>query len=143
MSVIKAVIFDMDGVIIDSYQRMNITLFDINNEKIAVVDADNYLISSAQEALELLMNCNYNYDTAKIILREEHFSSDFFDLKTKLAGEILQKFSTYNGYLAIVGDFTKYTSSSLKDFIKESNRFKRINFVASREEAFRVLTTSF
>ena len=81
MSVIKAVIFDMDGVIIDSYQRMNITLFDINNEKIAVVDADNYLISSAQDALELLMNCNYNYDTAKIILREDHFSSDFFDLK--------------------------------------------------------------
>lgn len=121
---------------------MIISVVEIHNEKLAVVEQVSVPIGSAQEALELLMNCNYNYNTAKIILREEHFSSDFFDLKTKLAGEILQKFSTYNGYLAIVGDFTKYTSSSLKDFIYESNRFKRINFVSTPEEAFRVLTTS-
>ncbi|MCK7528774.1 MAG: DUF4180 domain-containing protein [Ignavibacteriales bacterium] len=33
------------------------------------------------------------------------FISDFFDLKTGIAGEILQKFSTYNVRLAILGDF--------------------------------------
>jgi hypothetical protein len=31
-------------------------------------------------------------------------------LKTGLAGEILQKFSTYNMRLGIVGDFSAYTS---------------------------------
>lgn len=121
---------------------MTINIVEIHNEKIAVVEQLSAPIGSAQEALELLMNCNYNFDTAKIILQEKHLSPDFFDLKTKLAGEILQKFSTYDGYLAIVGDFAKYTSSSLKDFIYESNKFKRINFIMTQEEAFRVLTTS-
>ena len=36
--------------------------------------------------------------------------------------------------LAIVGDFSKFTSKSLKDFIFESNKGKFINFIASRVE---------
>ena len=43
-----------------------------------------------------------------------------------MAGEILQKFSNYRVRLAIVGDFTPYSSKSIKDFIYESNK-KRTN----------------
>jgi len=56
-------------------------------------------------------------------------------LKTGLAGEILQKFSNYYVELAIVGDFSKYSSKNLQDFIYESNKVGRINFVSSVEEA--------
>ncbi len=44
---------------------------------------------------------------------------DFFDLSTRLAGEILQKFINYHVKIAIIGDFSIYTSKSLKDFIYE------------------------
>ncbi|MDO4771844.1 DUF4180 domain-containing protein, partial [Porphyromonas sp.] len=54
---------------------------------------------------------------------------DFFDLKTKIAGDILQKFSQYQMPLVIVGDFSKYKSKSLNDFIFECNKGKQINFV--------------
>jgi ABC-type branched-subunit amino acid transport system substrate-binding protein len=67
--------------------------------------------------------------------QEHNLPVEFFDLKTKLAGDILQKFSTYQGRLAIVGDFTKYESKSLRDFIYESNKARRINFVSTLEEA--------
>ncbi|WP_083996437.1 DUF4180 domain-containing protein [Desulfosporosinus acididurans] len=53
---------------------------------------------------------------------------DFFDLKTKLAGEILQKFVNYHVRIAIVGDFSGYKSKSLKDFIYESNNGKDVFF---------------
>jgi hypothetical protein len=42
--------------------------------------------------------------------------------------------------LAIVGDFSKYASKSLKDFIYESNKGKQINFVASQAEGLNVLS---
>jgi len=61
-------------------------------------------------------------------------------LKTGVAGEILQKFSTYNMQLAIVGDFSVFSSKSLKDFIYESNRTGKIVFVATTDEAIEKLS---
>jgi hypothetical protein len=60
-------------------------------------------------------------------------------LKTTLAGDILQKFSNYNVKLAIVGDFSIYTSQSLRDFIYESNKTGRIRFVNTIDEAIEAL----
>jgi len=60
---------------------------------------------------------------------------DFFDLKTGFAGEILQKFSNYKVKLAIIGDFSSFTSKSLRDFILESNKHGHINFVSTIDEA--------
>jgi Domain of unknown function (DUF4180) len=42
-------------------------------------------------------------------------------------------------YLAIVGNFSKYTNKSVQDFIYESNNMGNINFVASFEEAIKAL----
>lgn len=54
-----------------------------------------------------------------IILQARHITPDFFDLKTGMAGEVLQKFSYYRMCLAIVGDFSAYGSKSLQEFILE------------------------
>ena len=65
----------------------------------------------------------------KIIIHEKNITPKFFDLRTKIAGEILQKFAQYQMPLIIVGDFSKYQSKSLNDFIFESNKSKQINFI--------------
>ena len=56
-------------------------------------------------------------------------------MSTGIAGEILQKFMNYRIKAAIFGDYSKYTSKPLKDFIYESNHGKNFFFVATREEA--------
>lgn len=71
-----------------------------------------------------------------MILHQKNITPAFFDLKTKLAGEILQKFTQYQMQLVIVGDFEKYQSNSLNDFIYESNKGKQINFVKHVEDIF-------
>lgn len=91
-------------------------------------------IQPPQEALEILINCAYQ-GAEKIIIHSDQLMPDFFDLKTGIAGEILQKVSTYQLRLAIVGDFSQYSSKSLRDFIFESNKVGRVNFVGSVEEA--------
>ena len=56
-------------------------------------------------------------------------------LRTGLAGEVLQKFINYHVKVAIVGDYSQYTSKSLRAFIYESNRGNDIYFLSSVEEA--------
>jgi hypothetical protein len=113
---------------------MKIEIYPFKGIKITEVISDDILIKETQDALNLMAESNYQ-DSGKIILYEKNVAPEFFDLKSGIAGEILQKFSNYKVQLAIVGDFTKYSSKSLKDFILESNRHRHINFVNSVEEA--------
>lgn len=118
---------------------MKIEAHNLNNTKIAEVISDETIISTAEDGLDLLGNLYYQgFDS--IVLYENNVTPDFFDLKNGIAGEILQKFSTYRVKLAIVGDFSKYSSKSLTDFIYESNRGKHINFVNSTTEALKILS---
>lgn len=117
---------------------MNIQTHNINDIEIAEITSDQIIIQNAEDALDLLGNVYYQgFD--RMILHQKNITIDFFDLKNKMAGEILQKFSTYRVRLAIVGDFSGFTSKSLKDFIYESNNGKQVNFVASVEAAVAAL----
>lgn len=113
---------------------MEIQSHNINTMKIAEIISDEIIIQSPQDGLDLMGNVYYQgFD--KVILHEKNITPEFFDLKTKIAGEILQKFSNYRLGLAIVGDFSKYESKSMKDFIFESNKTKHVNFVETVEKA--------
>ncbi len=104
--------------------------------KIAEVVSDRVIVTSAEDSLELLGNLYYQgFD--KIVLMDSYLCADFFDLKSGLAGEILQKFSTYKMKLAIVGNFSKYESKSLRDFIFESNKGTTVNFVDTLVKALK------
>jgi hypothetical protein len=107
--------------------------------KIAEVIADSIIITNAEEGLQILVDIYYQ-NCDKVILYEKNISPSFFDLKTGLAGEILQKFSNYRMRLVIVGDFSKYPGQSIKDFIRESNNGRQINFLSTVTEAKNVLS---
>jgi hypothetical protein len=119
---------------------MRIETHYINEKKIAEIIADETIICKAEDGLDLLGNL-YFQGFDRIVLNEKYITPDFFNLKNGFAGEILQKFSTYRVRLAIVGDFSKYTSKSLNDFILESNKGKHINFVTSTSDAIKILST--
>lgn len=118
---------------------MKINLSNINGTPIAEIVSDHIIISEVQDTLDIMANCSYQ-GAGKIIVHQKNIIPDFFDLSTRLAGEILQKFSNYKVQLAIVGDFGEYKSKSLQDFIYESNRTGRIIFVSTSQEARERLT---
>jgi hypothetical protein len=104
------------------------------NSIIAVLIDDKFIINEIQDALDLMGNLGSS-DCNKIIIQEQNLHKDFFDLKTRFAGEILQKFSNYGVKLAVIGDFSKYKSKSLLDFIRECNRGNMIYFLDNLESA--------
>ncbi|MCB0799998.1 MAG: DUF4180 domain-containing protein [Bacteroidales bacterium] len=91
-------------------------------------------ISTTEELLDILADAGYNGSTG-LVIHSATLSQEFFDLRTGLAGEILQKFSNYRMRLAIIGDFRDVKSKALRDFIHYSNIRGTINFVDSHPEA--------
>ena len=113
---------------------MKIESHEINGIRIAEIITDGVVLKTLEDGLDLLGNVYYQgYD--RMILHQANIAPDFFDLKTRIAGEVLQKFSQYRMRLAIVGDFSTVKSRSLTDFIYESNRGRQVNFVATTAQA--------
>lgn len=118
---------------------MDITIDQQGNSKVAIIESNDIFISKVQDALDLMASVNYLNEAYKMIIDKSNITEEFFDLKTKLAGEILQKYVNYQVKLAIVGDFDGYSSKSLKDFIYECNNGKHVFFVKTEEEALHIL----
>ncbi len=115
---------------------MTIETHHTNSLKIAEIISDEIILRSVEDGLDLLGDLYYQgFD--KILIHEKNITPDFFDLKTKIAGEILQKFAQYRMRLIIIGDFSKCETQSLTDFIYESNKGRQINFVGSLSEAIK------
>lgn len=114
---------------------MNIRKIVEKNIGIAHIDSDEILIKDTQSALDLIATVSYQTGYDRMMINKSAIFEDFFDLKTKLAGEILQKFVTYQTKFAIIGDFSVYSSKSLKDFIYECNQGNHIYFVENEQQA--------
>ena len=98
---------------------------------IVIVKSNEIIIKDIQSAIDFIMTIKYETDCNKIALNKEAIIEDFFILSKGLAGEILQKFINYQIKFAIYGDYSKYTSKPLKDFIYESNNGKDIFFITN------------
>lgn len=110
-----------------------------NGPGIAVVTGEEKVITDTRSALDLAMTVKYEAGAARIAIDKKLVCEDFFILSTGVAGEILQKFINYQVKMAIYGDYSRYTSKPLHDFIYESNQGKDFFFVATQEEAIRRL----
>lgn len=61
----------------------------------------------------------------------QRFHDDFFDLRTRVAGDIVQKFANYRIGLAVLGDISPRTATSdaLRDFVREANQGRQLWFL--------------
>ena len=114
---------------------MNLNVTRIGKETVAEVEADEPVVRTPQDALELLATAQYGHEATCLLLHAHNLTPEFFDLKTGLAGEILQKYTNYKLKLVIVGDFSNVTSQSLRAFILESNRGRQVAFMPDRAAA--------
>jgi hypothetical protein len=113
---------------------MNYTILG-KDDSVVYIESDDVLITDGQSALDFMMTVIYEKDCRRIILDKKAICEDFFRLSSGIAGEVLQKFINYHTKLAIIGDFSKYTSKPLHDFIYESNNGKDIFFVENLNQA--------
>ena len=119
---------------------MNANIIDTANGKVAVVNSDALIITDGQSALEFAVNIESEYDCRSVAINKSAIAEDFFKLSTGVAGEIVQKFVNYGFRLAIIGDFSGYTSKPLRDYMYECNKGQHLYFVADESEAVKKLS---
>ena len=117
---------------------MRVRIQEIGNNKIAICDSVETIIEDDQSALEFVANIGYEYDCNNIALNKAAITEDFFTLNTGVAGDVAQKFVNYNYRLAIIGDFSGYTSKALHDYIYECNKGRHIYFANSEQEVLKI-----
>ncbi len=109
------------------------------NKDIAMLISDEVLIKDTQTALDLIATLQYETDCDQMIINKSCIAEEFFVLSNGIAGEIIQKFVNYHKRVAIIGDYSNYSSKALNDFFYESNKGNSLYFVSSCDEALEKL----
>jgi hypothetical protein len=98
------------------------------------------IIHVEQDALDLLALCE-EHDTNLLLLHHDNVSPAFFDLKSGLAGTILQKFVVYSMKVAMVIHRDRITNQKFKELIHESNKGPHFRFFETTDDAVDWLTS--
>jgi hypothetical protein len=114
---------------------MDIKLIHTPGGDIAVIHSEDILIADVPSTLDLIATIGYEHGANRIAMNKSAVSEDFFKLSTGFAGEVVQKFVTYDCKLAIIGDFSLYTSKPLHDYMYECNNGNHLYFVSDEDEA--------
>jgi len=78
---------------------------------------------------------NASIDQGGLLLDEKQLSPAFFDLRTGLAGEVLQKFTNYRARLAIVVANEAVYGSRFSELAYEHRTHRLVRFFASEQLA--------
>jgi hypothetical protein len=92
-------------------------------------------LRTPDDAVDLISAAS-EYRATWIAVPVDRLGDDFFELRTRIAGDMTQKFATYGAKVVIVGDISRRIAASkaLAAFVAESNRGQKLWFVESFPE---------
>lgn len=110
-------------------------LIELNGSKALVCEAEGPTLRSDRDAVDLIAEA-LGLGATMILIPAERLDPDFFELRTGVAGAMIQKFVIYRRRLVIIGDFSSVVTKSVsfRDFVREANRGADVWFVADQAE---------
>jgi hypothetical protein len=112
-------------------------LHHIDEVPVYVLDAEGPVIADDRAAVDLIVEAGrYGAGADWTVIPVSRLGDDFFELRTRKAGEIVQKFVSYQMKLAVIGDISERiaTSESLAAWVRESNRGRDLWFVSDVDD---------
>ncbi|CAH8716805.1 DUF4180 domain-containing protein [Paenibacillus melissococcoides] len=91
-------------------------------------------LSTEQDAVDLVALCR-EHAIDFLMLHGEALSEDFFNLRTGVAGRMMQKFINYGVKTAVVIPDTSVNKGRFKEMVTESNRSNQFGVFETREDA--------
>jgi hypothetical protein len=109
--------------------------YELHGMPVLELSAEGPPLASDRDAVDLVGTA-YGHQAEVLVIPTARLTEDFFQLKTRVAGEMLHRLVLYKLRVAILGDVSRYTEESIsfRDFVVESNRGNQIWFVSSVEE---------
>lgn len=93
------------------------------------------VIATERDATDIIGDA-FSADVTLVVLPVARLAEGFFQLSTRMAGDIIQKFVNYGFQVVILGDISLQVAASnaLRDYVYESNLGRQVWFVSRREE---------
>jgi len=113
---------------------VDIVVHERRGVRIAEIRGESVILNTAQDALDAMAEAGAR-GARCIVVHQAAVAPEFFSLRSRLAGDILQKFSNYRVRFAVVCDLEGSASESLRAFVRESNRGDQTFFVPPMEAA--------
>jgi Domain of unknown function (DUF4180) len=102
----------------------------IHAEPVLICGPDGTTISGERDALDIIGEA-FGHRVGIVVVPAGRLDPEFFNLSSRIAGDIIQKFVNYRLHLVIIGDISRElaASSALRAFVHESNRGRHVWFL--------------
>lgn len=113
---------------------MNYQIRQIKNQKYIELISTTKSVSTENDALDLIALC-WEHEANSLMIHYAALSEDFFELKTKVAGNIIQKFINYSIKVATIVPQETIQKGRFKEMTMETNKGNHFRLYESKEEA--------
>jgi len=114
--------------------KMNYLIREIENKKYIELISATEPLSTENDALDLIALC-WEHETHALMIHCTALSEDFFKLKTKVAGDIIQKFINYGIKAAAIIPQETIQKGRFKEMAMETNKGNHFRLYESKEDA--------
>lgn len=114
--------------------KMNYQIREIDNKKYIEIISSSKPLSTENDALDLIALCG-EHSTNLLMIHYDALSEDFFNLRTKAAGNMIQKFVNYQIKAVAVIPGEVIQKGRLKEMALETNKGNHFRMYENKEEA--------
>ncbi|GIQ70501.1 DUF4180 domain-containing protein [Xylanibacillus composti] len=125
-------LFENEGM--EEKEKMNYQIREMGNKKYIEFISTTEPLRTEHDALDLVALC-WEHEINAILIHYAALSEDFFNLKTKLAGDIIQKFINYGIKAAAIIPQETIQQGRFKEMAMETNKGNHFRLYESKEEA--------
>lgn len=123
-----------ENQVIKEKEKMTYHIRDIDNKKYIELISATDPLSTENDALDLVALC-WEHETYLLLIHYDVLSQDFFKLKTKVAGNIIQKFVNYGMKAAAVIPQEIMKKGRFREMALEANKGNHFRMYENKEEA--------
>lgn len=106
------------------------TVKDFSGHKAVIGDDSGPMLASERDVNDWI-SAAWDAEAQLVVVPASRLNDEFFQLSTRIAGGIIQKFVNYRSQLVIIGDISRWIagSNALRDFVYEANKGREIWFL--------------
>ena len=107
------------------------TVKDFSGRKVVIGNDSGPLLASEKDVNDWI-SAAWDAEANLVVVPVSRLSEEFFQLSTRIAGGIIQKFVNYRAQLVIIGDISRWVagSNALRDFVYEANNGREVWFLS-------------
>ncbi|MDF2822545.1 MAG: putative transcriptional regulator [Clostridiales bacterium] len=121
-----------ENEVVEVKDKMNYQIIEIESKKYIELISANEPLSTENDALDMIALC-WEHELNAIMIHYEALSEDFFKLRTKVAGNIIQKFINYGIKAAAIIPQETIEKGRFKEMALETNKGNHFRLYKSKE----------